>query len=103
MSDLILTGRRGFLVRALGLATLPAAAAVPVVAMPTVSVDLIRRMQAWKVASDEYQAFYRDLSDKGLRLMAPGGDLTPEGHRYYDLQEAEHSARWAMLNEIAKT
>lgn len=101
MSDLILTGRRNFLVRALGFAALPAATSVPVVAMPTISPDLVRRMDAWRVANNEWQDIYRAAGEGRIRLHAGPARLTADGERYYEAMDNEKSALSAMLNAIA--
>ncbi|QTL03162.1 hypothetical protein J5J86_20785 [Aquabacter sp. L1I39] len=109
MSDLLITGRRNFLVRALGFVALPAAAAVPSSSrLPTISQDLIVKMEAWRGAYRDFQHLNAMLDERrpdGMPVhstMSRPGVLNEFGERYHDRREHEHEVRMSMLREILK-
>lgn len=103
MSETILTGRRNFLVRAIGLAALPAAASVPVVAMPTISPEIIGAMHDWRQAYHLWRGLYDEVTLPHARLHTSGSKLTPFGQTYYDAADAEMRTRLDMLALIQRT
>lgn len=97
---IIITGRRNFLVRALGFAavTAPMAALPPIAAFPVITPDLIAKMQAWQSAQTELSMNWEPAkaSMKGVRP----GETTPDYDAWWDCREPESEARLTMLRAI---
>jgi hypothetical protein len=103
MSELILAGRRNFLVRAVGLAAVPVASSVPLVAMPSISPDIVKAMHDWKLAHTEWRQIYDDVTLHRVRIHAGAARLTPEGDLYYRAADAERQTRLDMESLIFRT
>lgn len=102
--ELIIAGRRNFLVRAMGFIAAPAAAVPVIAALPTISPDLVAKMQAWRDTFGQYQsaeAAYRRVNREFIDF--PGGAMTPEYEAYTSMRFTENDVRNEMLRAILAT
>lgn len=106
---LFLVGRRNFLVRALGFVAAPAAAgAMASVPAPTISPDLVSKLEAWRAAFHDYEVSYALLHLRGpdgryVHPMMNQRGLTAFGERYHADKDREDAARESMLQTILDT
>lgn len=103
-NDLIIAGRRNFLVRAMGFIAAPAAAVPAIAALPTISPDLVAKMQVWRNTFGQYLSAQEAYQRSGVPFADyAGGTMTPEYAAYTTLQFEENDVRNEMLRAILKT
>ncbi len=101
--DLIIAGRRNFLVRAMGFIAAPAAAVPAIAALPTISPDLVAKMQAWRDTFKQRQLLEQAYCRSGRAFIdGPGRTMTPEYAAYMEQQFMENDVRNEMLRAILK-